>query len=138
VETHLVNSQFLSKKDVRVWLWAGDSEFSGDCRAVADNGLMCHVKMKLPGSSTMPDVTKYLDGMRKKLVGKPLVLELSSPKTKGEVKVIVEQVDLVSTAKRVFAFIVTFTSPPDPRFMKQLLEPVVMRAPPKPPRAKPF
>jgi hypothetical protein len=132
VETHLVNSQLLSKKDVRVWFWAGDSEFAGDCKAVADNGLMFHARMKMAGGSTIADVTRYLDGIRKKLVGKPMAVELSSPRTKGEVRLKVERVDLVSSAKKVFAFIATYASPPDPRFMKLLLEPVVLKAPKKP------
>lgn len=38
MDTHLINSQMLSRKDVRVWFWDGGAEFIGYCKMIADRG----------------------------------------------------------------------------------------------------
>ncbi len=131
MDTHLVNSQFLSKRDVRVWFFEGGNEYSGECRAVADNGVLMQVKLKLPGGSTEQDAAKHLAAVRRQLAGKRLQVELSSTKIKGEAKLEVRQVDLVSEKKKVLSVVAVWAAPPDARFLRTLLEPVVVRVPKK-------
>ncbi|HXG61689.1 MAG TPA: hypothetical protein VNO22_09950 [Planctomycetota bacterium] len=131
MDTHLINSQFLSRRDIRVWFWDGGQEYLGECRAIAENGILMHVKMKRPADGTVPDPAKFLPAVRKSLVGKKLAVEASSPKTRGELKIQVEQVDVVSAKKELLSVVGTFTQTPDPRFLKLLLEPVILKAPRK-------
>lgn len=131
MDTHLINSQFLSRRDVRVWFWDGGQEYVGECRAIAENGIMMHVKMKRPADGTVPDPAKFLPAVRKSLLGKKLAVEASSPKTRGELKIQVDQVEVLSARKELLVVVGTFTQPPDPVFLKLLLEPVILRAPRK-------
>lgn len=131
MDTHLINSQFLSRRDVRVWFWDGGQEYQGECRAIAENGMMMHVKMKRLADGTVPDPAKFLPAVRKSLLGKTLAVEASSPKTRGELKIQVDQVEVLSAKKELLVVVGTFTRPPDPVFLKLLLEPVILRAPRK-------
>jgi hypothetical protein len=131
MDTHLINSQFLSRRDIRVWFWDGGQEYTGECRVLADNGMVTHVKMKRPADGTVPDPAKFLPAVRKSLQGKKLAVEVSSPKTRGELRIQVDQVDVASEKKGLLVVVGTFTQPPDPRFLKLLLEPVILKLPSK-------
>jgi hypothetical protein len=122
METHLVNSQMLSRKDVRIWFWDGTAEFSGHCKAVADNGLLFHAEVK--GASDVP-------GLPRALVGRKIKIELSSPKTRGEAKIEIRAVSIVSAAKATVSIAATFTESPDPAFLRVLLSPSVTIIPRK-------
>jgi hypothetical protein len=43
----------------------------------------------------------------------------------------VDQVDVASEKKGLLVVVGTFTQPPDPRFLKLLLEPVILKLPSK-------
>lgn len=132
METKLVNSQLVSRKDIKVWFWDGEREYSGECRAIAENGIWIEAKAKRPADGTIIDARSYLASVRKCLIGKSISVEMSSAKTKGEVKVRFDQADVVSTKKEIFSIIAGFAVPPDPRFLQLLLAPTVIRVPKKP------
>lgn len=132
METKLVNSQLVSRKDVHVWFWDGEREFSGDCRAVAENGIWIEAKAKRPADGTILDAKSFLSSVKRTILGKTMTVEMSSPRTKGEMKVRFDQVDVVSTKKEIFSIIASFATPPDPNFLKYLLSPVVTQVPKKP------
>ncbi|HVR84710.1 MAG TPA: hypothetical protein VMU54_10390 [Planctomycetota bacterium] len=122
METHLVNSQMLSRKDVRAWFWDGQAEFSGPCLAIADNGLLFRAEVK--GAPDFP-------GLRNSLRGKKIKIELSSPKTRGEVKIDIREVAVVSAAKSIISISATFAEPPAPGLLSALLSPVITIVPKK-------
>jgi hypothetical protein len=126
MDTRLVNSQFMSRKDVRVWFWDGDREYKGDVVMLAENGIVFHAKLKPAQTQrTLLDVSGVLAAVKKLLEGRKVMVELSSPKTKGEVKLRFEKIETVAKGKDLFAVTATFEKPPDPRFLKQLLETVL-------------
>jgi hypothetical protein len=112
----------LSRKDVRVWFWDGGAEFVGHCKMIADNGLLFHAEVK--GSRDFLAVPGQLEG-------KKLSIELSSPKTRGEVKIEIGSADVASAAKRTISIVATFPTPPDPAFLRTLLSPTVTVVPKK-------
>lgn len=122
MDTHLVNSQMLSRKDVRVWFWNGSAEFTGHCKVLADNGIMFHAEVK--GAPDFLEVPRWLQG-------KTLTVELSSPKTRGEVKIKVCGAGVVSAAKQQISVTATFSVLPDPAFLRLLLSPTVTIVPKK-------
>jgi hypothetical protein len=132
METKLVNSQLVSRKDVKVWFWDGEREFSGDCRAIAENGIWIEAKAKRPADGTILDARSFLSSVKRAILGKSMTVEMSSPRTKGEVKVRFDQVDVVSTKKEIFSIIASFASPPNPELLKMILAPVVTHLPKKP------
>lgn len=129
MQTHLVNSQLLSRKDVRVWFFQ-ERDFAGDATAIADNGIMFQVKIDLPRGA---DPVTFHPGLCAGLRGKTVEAEISSPKIKGQFRLKLQQVDLISAKKGAISFIATFVTSPDPRFMRLLLEPVLTRVPKKAP-----
>ena len=132
METRLVNEKFISRKDVRVWFWDGLREFSGDCRSMADNGFVAHLAAKSPADGPITNARAQLVTVKKHLLGKPFKMELSSPKTKGEVKVQVEDVSVPVEKPDLFSIVAHFSVPPDPNFIKYLCEPIITEVPRKP------
>ncbi len=127
METRLINSQFISRRDVRVWFWDGEREYKGKCVEVAENGIIFHAAMKASGLRTMADASAALDGVKRLLQGKKVMVELSSPKVKGEVKLRFQKIDAVAKGSSLFAVEAVYEVPPDPRFLKTLLDPVLVK-----------
>ena len=132
MDTRLINEKLVSRKDVRVWFWDGQREYKGDCRSMADNGFLAHLKATSPLEGPLTNARVHLLPVQRHLVGKTFTMELSSPKTKGEVKVAVEQVFIPSDKPDHFAVIVHFDVPPDPNFIKYLCQPSITEVPKKP------
>jgi len=129
METRLINSQFLSRKDVRVWFWDGEREYKGHCVEAAENGVIFHVAMKAPGLRTMADASAAVAGVKRLLEGRKVMVELSSPKVKGEVKFRFQKIAAVPKAAGVFLVEAVYEEQPDPAFLKTLFEPVLVRRP---------
>ena len=127
MDTRLVNSQLLSRKIVRVWFFLG-RDYAGEASAVADNGLIFLVKVELPRGE---DPILFTSGLRSELKGKTVDAEVSSPRTKAQLRLRLDQVDVADKKKGTLSLTATYASPPDPRFLKLLLEPVVTRTPKK-------
>jgi hypothetical protein len=127
VETRLINSQFLSRRDVRVWFWDGEREYKGQCAEWADNGMIFHVSMKYPGVRTMADASAALGGVKRLLEGKKVMVELSSSRVKGEVKFRFLKIAPVPGKSGIFLVEAVYETPPDPGFLKTLLEPVLVK-----------
>jgi hypothetical protein len=127
METKLINSQFLSRRDVRVWFWDGEREYKGQCAEWAHNGMIFHVSMKAPGGRTMADAPAALGGVKRLLEGKKVMVELSSSKVKGEVKFRFLKIAAVPGKGGVFLVEAVYETPPDPTFLKTLLDPVLMK-----------
>lgn len=132
MDTRLVNSQIVSRKDVRVWFWDGQQEYRGDVVMLAENGVVFHVKIRRPAESTIPDSASMIFGIQKALQGKKVMVELSSPRTQKQVKTRFERVTVASGKKDVLAVTATLEERLDPGFLKLLLEPIVTRVPKKP------
>jgi hypothetical protein len=128
MDTRLVNSQLISKKDVRVWFFEGGREYAGPATMVADNGIMFQAKLEAPRGI---DPLTWTTELRSKLKGRTVQAELTSPKTKLEVRLVLESVTVSSAKSQVVAFTATWVSPPDPRALRLLLEPSVTRVPKK-------
>ena len=127
MDTKLVNSRLISKKDVRVWFFDGGEEFKGTTTAVAENGLIFHVKVEPPKSA---DPISFWSDLRTRFRGRTLTVELSSPRTKRELKIVVQ--DAAATPKKgTLTMTAVFLSPPDAAWLKLLLEPVVTQIPKK-------
>jgi hypothetical protein len=116
VDTHLINSRMLSRKDVHIRFSHADTEFSGHCLAVADNGLLFHAQMN--GDADFLALPEQLQGKR-------LACELSSPKARGDARIQIQSADIASGSKKTLSFVATFASPPDPAFLKLLFSPVI-------------
>jgi hypothetical protein len=129
METRLINSQFISRKDVRVWFWDGEREYRGQCVEAADNGVIFHVAMKSPGGRTMADAASALAGVKRLLEGKKVMVELSSAKVKGEVKFRFQKIASLSKESNMFLIEAVYETLPDPVFIKTLFEPVLTRKP---------
>ncbi len=127
MDTRWINSQFISRKDVRVWFWDGEREYKGHCVMVAQNGLVFHAALKPHGMRTLADASVAVQGVRHLLEGRKVMVELSSSKVKGEVKLRFEKVEAVAKGSNLFAVTATFEATPDPHFLKMLLEPVLTR-----------
>ena len=127
MDTKLVNSQLISRKDVRVWFFDAGEEFRGSATAVAENGLIFGVKLEPPRTA---DPLAYWSELRTRFKGRTLTVELSSPRTKREMKVLVN--DAVGTPKKgLLTVTAVFVTPPEPAWIKLLLEPVVTQVPKK-------
>lgn len=131
MDTRLVNSQLVSRKDVRVWFWDGQQEYKGDVVMMAENGILFHVKIRRPSESTIPDSSALVFGVKKALEGKKVMVELSSPRTAKEVKMRFDKVTVTSAKKDVIAVTATLETALDPNWVKMLLEPSVTRIPKK-------
>lgn len=129
MDTKLVNSRLISRKDVRVWFFDGGEEFRGNASVVAENGVIFAVKLEPPKTA---DPLSYWSELRTRFKGKTLTVELSSPRTKREFKVLV--CDANGTPRKgALTLTATFASPPDAAWLKVLLEPVVTAVPKKNP-----
>lgn len=127
MDTKLVNSQLISRKDVRVWFFDAGAEFRGNATVVAENGLVFHVKLEPPRTS---DPLEFWSGLRGRFKDKTLTIELSSPRTKREMKILVS--DATGNPKKATLTISgIFLTPADPAWVKVLLEPVVTQIPKK-------
>ncbi len=128
MDTQFVNSQLVTRKSVRVWFFL-ERDYTGEATLVADNGIVFLVKVELPKSA---DPVTGIAELRAALRGKTVDAELSSPRTKGQVRLRLEKADLVSSKKNALSVVATYVNPPDPKFLKLLLEPVLTRVPKKP------
>lgn len=127
MDTKLINSQLISRRDVRVWFWDGEREYKGYCVEAAENGLIFRAALKTPGAGTLVDASAVLPAVRRVLEGKKVMVELSSSKIKGEVKMRFQKISPVTGESGLFEVEGLYATPPDPRFLKLLFEPVVMR-----------
>lgn len=121
MDTKLVNSRLLSKKDVRVWFFDGGEEYRGDATVVAENGIVFFVKLSPPKSA---DPLGFWSDLRGRFKGRTLTIELSSPRTKRELKILVGDAN-GNPKKGTLTLTAVFLSPPDAAWLKVLLEPVV-------------
>ena len=129
MDTKLINSQLISRKDVRVWFWDGEREYKGRCVETAENGIVFRAALKTPGAGTLVDASAALPGIKRLLEGKKVMVELSSPKVKGEVKLRFLKIGPVAGEAGLFEVEALYETPPNPRFLKLLFEPVVVRKP---------
>ncbi|MBI2899536.1 MAG: hypothetical protein HYY17_05085 [Planctomycetes bacterium] len=138
METRLINSQLVSRRDIKVWFWDGQREFQGECVALGENGVWMEIKVRVPVDGTIPNVGIFLQLLRKQLKDKVVTVELTSPKIKGEVKVKLSTVGVLSQKKEMLSVVATYEAPPDPKLVKVLKEPVVTTIvkKPGPPPAK--
>jgi len=127
VDTRLLNTQLLSRRDIQVWFWDGEKEFQGDCVALGDNGIWMEVKVRVPADGTLPNVALHLQSLRKKLKDKVVVVELTSPKVRAEMRLKLVTIDVLSQKKEMLSVVATYTSPPDPNTIRLLKEPMVTR-----------
>lgn len=137
MDTRLVNSQLVSRRDIKVWFWDGQREYQGECVALGDNGLWMEIKVRVPMDGTIPNVGIFLQLLRKQLKDKVVTVELTSSKTKGEMKVKLATVDILSQKKEMLSLVGTYVVPPDPTLLKLLKEPVVttiVKKKPEPPK----
>lgn len=133
MDTRLVNSQLVSRRDIKVWFWDGSREFQGECVALGDNGIWMEIKVRMPMDGTIPNVGMFLQLLRKQLKDKSVTVELSTPRIKGEVKVKLATVDILSQKKEMLSIVGTYVAPPDPNLVRVLKEPVVTKIEKKPP-----
>ena len=122
-----MNTQLLSRRDIQVWFWDGEKEFQGDCVALGDNGIWMEVKVRVPADGTLPNVALHLQSLRKKLKDKVVVVELTSPKVRAEMRLKLVTIDVLSQKKEMLSVVATYTSPPDPNTIRLLKEPMVTR-----------
>jgi hypothetical protein len=132
MDTRLVNSQLVSRREIKVWFWDGQRECAGECVALGDNGIWMEIKVRIPMDGTIANVGMYLQLLRKQLKDKSVTVELTGPRAKGEVKVKLATVDILSQKKEMLSIVGTWTSPPDANLIKALKEPVVTQVPKKP------
>ncbi len=125
MDTRLSNSRLVSRRDIHVWFWDGEREYQGDRVAVGDNGVWMEIKVRVPVDGTIPNVSVYLQLLRKKLKDKIVTVELSSPKIKTELKL--ATVDVLSQKKEMLSVVATYTAPTDPNVLRLLTEPTVTR-----------
>jgi hypothetical protein len=127
MDTKLINSQLISRKDVRVWFFAGGKEYVGPALMVADNGLVFHAKAELPKGA---DPLTMMDQLCGQLKNQTVQAELQSPKVKIETRLRLESATSASMKSFTIALTATWAAaPPDPRSLKTLLEPTVTQVP---------
>ncbi len=129
MDTRLINSQLISRRDVRVWFWDGEREYKGFCVEAADNGIIFRAGLKPHGARTLMDASAVIDGVKRLLEGKKVMVELSSPKVKGEVKFRFQKISPVPKESGLFEVEAVYEVQPDPHFIKMLFEPVLVRKP---------
>ena len=130
MDTKLINSHLVSRKDVKVWFFEGGQEYVGPALMVADNGIVFHVKAALPKGA---DPLTMMDQLCSKLKDKSIQAELQSPKTKIETRLRIESATTASMKTFTIALTATWAGQaPDPRTLKMLLEPSVTQVPKKP------
>jgi hypothetical protein len=130
MDTKLINTHLVSRKDVKVWFFEGGKEYVGPALMVADNGIVFHVKVELPKGA---DPLTMMDQLCATLKNRTVQAELQSPKTKVETRLLLESASVASMKSRTLAFTATWAgTAPDPRTLKMLLEPTVTQVPRKP------
>jgi len=127
VDTRLLNTQLLSRRDIKVWFWDGEREYQGECVALGDNGIWMEIKVRVPADGTIPNVALHLQMLRKKLKDKVMTVELTTPKMKAELKLKLATLDVLSQKKEMLSIVATYTTPPDATILRLLKEPVVTR-----------
>ena len=125
MDTRLINSQLVSRRDIKVWFWDGQREYQGECVALGDNGIWMEIKVRIPMDGTIPNIGIFLQLLRKQLKDKSVTVELSTARIKGEVKVKLATVDVLSQKKELLSVVGTYLTPPDTNLIKALKEPVV-------------
>ena len=130
MDTKLINSHLVSRKDVKVWFFEGGKEYVGPALMVADNGIVFHIKAQLPKGA---DPLTMLDQFCASMKGRTIQAELQSPKTKIETRLVIDSATSASIKTLTVALTATWAgTPPDPRTLKMLLEPSVTQVPKKP------
>lgn len=124
MDTKLVNSRLLSRRDVRVWFFEGGREYAGPATCVAENGIVFNVQVPPPKGA---DPLCWLSDVRDLLKGKKVAAELSSPKIKIEARLDLLSVKVASAKSWTLAVTAAYVSPPDPNALKILLEPSVIQ-----------
>ncbi len=132
MDTRLVNSQLVSRRDIKVWFWDGEREYQGECVALGDNGIWMEIKVRVPMDGTIPNVGIFLQLLRKQLKDKTVTVELSNARVKGEARVKLATVDVLSQKKELLSMVGTYLSTPDANLIRALKEPVVTKIEKKP------
>lgn len=125
MDTKLINSQLLSRKDVKVWFFHEGAEYRGEATLVAENGLVFRIKQEPPKTA---DPLSFWSDLRSLFKNKTLTLELSSPRTKKELRVQAMSAE-ANPKKNTLTVTGVFLTPVDAPWVKLLLEPVVTQIP---------
>lgn len=128
MDTKLINSRLLARRDVKVWFFDGGREHSGPASCVAENGVVFTLKPELPRGA---DPLNGLSDLCASLKNRTVSAELVSPKIKIEVKMVLQAVKVVSARSSTISVTATFVSLPDAQALKVLLEPTVTQVPRK-------
>lgn len=124
MDTKLVNSRLLARRDVRVWFFESGREFAGPATCVAENGVVFSVQAPAPKGA---DPLSWLGEIRDLLKGKKVSAELSSPRIKLETHLDILSVKVASSKTSTLSVTAVFLSSPDPKALKVLLEPSIVQ-----------
>lgn len=124
MDTKLVNSRLLARRDVRVWFFEAGREFAGPATCVAENGVVFNVQASPPKGA---DPLSWLSDVRELLKGRKVSAELSSPKIKIQARLDLLSAKVASSKTHTLSVTGVFLSPPDPQALKVLLEPSVVQ-----------
>lgn len=124
MDTKLVNSRLLARRDVRVWFFESGREFAGPATCVAENGVVFNLQVPPPKGA---DPLSWLDEVRQLLKGRKVSAELTSPKIRIEARLDVLSAKVASSKTSTLSVTAVFVSPPDPKALKVLLEPSIVQ-----------
>ena len=124
MDTKLVNSRLLARRDVKVWFFEGGREYAGPATCVAENGVVFNLQVPPPKGA---DPLSWLSEVRDQLKGRKVAAELSSPKIKVQARLDILSVKVASPKSWTLSATAAYVSPPDPKALKVLLEPSIVQ-----------